>query len=352
MISKKSGPPRPPLPTQVKKVETTGQQQHEDTQKGLLGSFSIRFRRDDANESDEEISIVRKENSPDVQTESNDNGKSENSQNSDHSVAISPSSTGTNSSGASSILSTFNLPFLPKNPTLNSGSEGSSFEEQTQKEPCQNSMGEIVFMASHFEQESDASPASPKEIHHSNDSLSTSPPVSRRKDNPIVHSAMSLSSLLKKECTRSSPEGKGHVELPKAKGFVASALAGSSQLLMPIGWGGFDTEVEASVKDEEPITYTEVPLYNMLLVSLVLFLYFMLPSSSFMNGFVVGGILTFFLVFALMWFLTPDMSDEEKYKRDVLEHLDREMKMLQKTVSSEFLQPCQLYQQQDLEVRL
>ena len=39
----------------------------------------------------------------------------------------------------------------------------------------------------------------PKEIHHSNDSLSTSLPVSRRKDNPIVHSAMSLNSLLKKE---------------------------------------------------------------------------------------------------------------------------------------------------------
>ena len=117
MISKKSEPPRPPLPTRVKKVETTGQQQHEDSQKGL-GSFSIRFRRDDANEFDEEISIVRKENSPDVQTESNENDKSENSQNSEHSVAISPSSTGTNSSGASSILSTFNLPFLPKNPTL------------------------------------------------------------------------------------------------------------------------------------------------------------------------------------------------------------------------------------------
>ena len=126
-----------------------------------LGSFSIRFRRD-ANESDEEISIVRNENSPDVQTESNYNGKSENSQNSEHSVATSPSSTGTNSSGDSSNLSSFNLRFLPKNPTLNSGSEGSSFEKQTQKEPCQNSMGEIVFKASHFEQESDASPASPK----------------------------------------------------------------------------------------------------------------------------------------------------------------------------------------------
>ena len=45
------------------------------------------------------------------------------------------------------------------------------------------------------------------------------------------------------------------------------------------------------------------------------------------------------------------MSDEEKYKRDVLEH-DREMKMLQKTVSSEFLQSWQLCQQQDLEVSL
>ena len=54
-----------------------------------------------------------------------------------------------------------------------------------------------------------------------------------------------------------------------------------------------------------------------------------------------GGILPFFLVFALMWLLTPEMSDEEKYKRDVLEH-DHKMKMLQKTVSSEFLQSWQL----------
>ena len=44
-------------------------------------------------------------------------------------------------------------------------------------------------------------------------------PVSRRRDNPIVHSAMSLSSLLKKEGKRSSPEGKEHVKLPKTKGF-------------------------------------------------------------------------------------------------------------------------------------
>ena len=120
---------------------------------------------------------------------------------------------------------------------------------------------------------------------------------------------------------------------------------------MPIGLGDFNTEIGNSVKDEESVTYTEVPLYNMLLVSVVLFLYFMLPSSSFMNGFVSGGTLTFFLVFALMWLQTPEMSNEEKYKRDVLEH-DREMKMLQKTVSSEFLQSWQLCQQQDLEVSL
>ena len=165
-----------------------------------------------------------------------------------------------------------------------------------------------------------------------------------------MHSAMSLSSLLKKEGKRSSPEGKEHVKLPRTKGFLASVLADSSRLLMPVGLGDFNTEVGNSVKDEESVTYTEVPLYNMLLVSVVLFLYFMLPSSSFMNGFVLGGILTF-LVFALMWLLTPEMSDKEKYKRDVLEH-DREIKMLQKTVSSEFLQPWQLCQQQDLEVSL
>jgi hypothetical protein len=70
-----------------------------------------------------------------------------------------------------------------------------------------------------------------------------------------------------------------------------------------------------------------------------------------MNGFMFGGILTFFLVFALMWLLTPEMSDEERYKRDVLEH-EREMKTLQKTTPSEFLQPWQLNQQHDLEVRV
>ena len=42
------------------------------------------------------------------------------------------------------------------------------------------------------------------------------------------------------------------------------------------------------MKDEESVTYTEVPLYNMLLVSMVLFLYFMLPSS-FMNGLCLEG---------------------------------------------------------------
>ena len=327
MISKKSGPPRPPLPTRVKKLETSSQQQQEETQKSF-GRFSIRYSRDDANESDEEISIVRKEDSPDVQSESN--VESENAPAAEHGVSTSPNSTGT-----SSILPAFNLSFLPKTPTSNSGSEASSFEEQTQKEPCPNSMGEIFFKTSHFEQESDASPASLKEIDDSG-RVSTSPPVPRRKENPVVHSAISLKSLLKKEgqgrvnlsIKGSSPEGKGHVEVPKTKGFLASALADSSRLLMPIGLGDFNTEVGTSAKGEKPIlTYTEVPLYNMLLVSAVIFLYFMLPSSSFMNGFVFGGILTFFLVFALMWLLTPEMSDEEKYKRDVLEH-DREMQML------------------------
>ena len=128
-----------------------------------------------------------------------------------------------------------------------------------------------------------------------------------------MHSAMSLSSLLKKEGKRSSPEGKEHVKLPKTKGFLASVLADSSRLLMPVGLGDFNTEVGNSVmdEDEESVTYTQVPLYNMLLVSVVLFLYFMLPLSSFMNGFVSGGILTFFLVFALMSLLTPEMSNEE-----------------------------------------
>ena len=355
MISRKSGPPRPPLPTRVKKLETSSQQQQEETQKSL-GRFSIRYSRDDANESDEEISIVRKEDSPDVQSESN--GESENAPAGEHGVSTSPNPTGTSSSGTNSILSAFNLPFLSKTPTSNSGREASSFEEQTQKEPCPNSMGEIVFKTSHFEQESDASPASLKEMDDSG-RVSTSPPVSRRKENPVVHSAMSLSSLLKKEVQDkahfgrkgSSPEGKGHVEVPKTKGFLASALADSSRLLMPIGLGDFNTEVGTSAKGEKPVlTYTEVPLYNILLVSAVIFLYFMLPSSSFMNGLVFGGILTFFLVFALMWLLTPEMSDEEKYKRDVLEH-DREMQMLQETESGEHLQRLQLNPQQDLEVR-
>ena len=79
-----------------------------------------------------------------------------------------------------------------------------------------------------------------------------------------MYSAMSLSSLLKKEGKRSSPEGKQHVKLPKTKEFLASVLAGSSRLLMPIGLGDFNMEVGNSVKDEESVTYTEVPLYNML----------------------------------------------------------------------------------------
>ncbi len=349
MISKKSGPPRPPLPTRVRKAESGGQQADETPKK--LDRFSIRFRRDDANESDEEISIVRKENSPDVQSGPSGDGKNENTQDTENADASSPIS------GTSSILSALNpLSFLPKTPSLNNGSETSSLEEQTQQEPSENSVGEIVFKTSHFEQESDASSTSPTE---SNGRGSTSPPVPKRKDNPIVHSAMSLSSLLRKEVEQkghfgkgNSQEGRGQVELPKTKGFLASALADSSRLLMPIGLGDFNSEVPTPVKQEKSVTYTEVPLYNMLLVSMVIFLYFMLPSSSFMNGFVFGGILTFFVVFALMWLLTPEMSDEEKYKRDVLEH-EREMKMLQKmapTMPSEFLQPWQLHQQPDLEV--
>ena len=346
MISKKSGPPRPPLPTRMKKVEATGQQQDETPKS--LGLFSIRYCRDDANESDEEISIVRKENSPDVQSEASGEDKSENSQNAENDDATSPSA------GTNSILSALNnsLTFLPKSPSLNNGSEALSSEEQTQQDPSENTMGEIVFKTSHFEQDSDTSP----EVYQSNGGrLSTSPPVPRRKDNLVVHSAMSLSSLLKKEVEQRTPFGKANGQegsYAKTKGFLASALVDSSRLLMPIGLGDFNSEVGTPVKQEEPVlTYTEIPLYNMLLVSVVVFLYFMLPSSSFMNGFMFGGILTFFLVFALMWLLTPEMSDEERYKRDVLEH-EREMKTLQKTTPSEFLQPWQLNQQHDLEVRV
>ena len=91
--------------------------------------------------------------------------------------------------------------------------------------------------------------------------VSTSPPVPRRKENPVVHSAMSLRSLLKKEVQDrahigikgSSPEGKGHVEVPKTKGFLASALADSSRLLVPIGLEDFSTEVGTSAKGEKTV---------------------------------------------------------------------------------------------------
>jgi hypothetical protein len=347
MISKKSPPPRPPLPTRNRKVE----QQQDETQK-RLDLFSIRFSRDDANGSDEEISIVRKEKSPDVPSEASGEGRNESGQDAEKEHTTSPSS------GTSSILSSLynnTLSFLPKAQTLNNGSEALTPEEQTQQKPNESSMGEIVFKTSHFEEDSDTSLSSPNE---SNARSSTSPPVTKRKDNPVVHSAMSLSSLLKKEVEQrtnfgkgSNQEGRSNIELPKTKGFLASALADSSRLLMPIGFGDFNSAVPTPVKKEVVVMYTEIPLYNLLLVSVVLFLYFMLPSSSFLNGFVFGGILTFFVVFALMWLLTPEMSDEEKYKRDVLDH-EREMMLLKKlpTVPSEILQPWQLYQQHDLEV--
>ena len=345
MISKKSPPPRPPLPTRNRRVETTRQQQDE-TQRSL-DLFSIRFSRDDANGSDEEISIVRKENSPDVQPDPRRDGKNENSQDTENDDATSPSS------GTSSILSSFynnTLSLLPKSPMLNNGSEAVTPEEQTQQKPSESSVGEIVFKTSHFE-DSDTSLSSPNE---SSGRTSTSPTVTKRKDNPVVHSAVYLSSLLKREVEQRTPfskgsgqEGRGQVELPKTKKLLASALADSSRLLMPIGFGDFSSDVPTSVTQEEAVTYTEIPIYNMLLTSAIVFLYLMLPSSSFLNGFVFGGILTFFVVFALMWLLTPEMSDEEKYRRDVLDH-EREM-MLLKKAPSEILQPWQLDQQNDLE---
>ena len=345
MISKKSPPPRPPLPTRNRKVETTGQQQDETQRK--LDLFSIRFSRDDANGSDEEISIVRKEKSPDVQPDPSRDGENENPEDTKNGDATSPSS------GTSSILSSLynnTLSLLPKSPLINNGSEALTPEEPTQQKPSESSVGEIVFKTSHFE-DSDTSLSSPNE---SNGRTSTSPTVTKRKDNPVVHSAVYLSSLLKKEVEQRAPfskgssqEGRRHVELPKTKEFLASALANSSRLLMPIGFGDFSSEVPAPVTQEESVKYTEIPIYNMLLMSAIVFLYFMLPSSSFLNGFVFGGILTFFVVFALMWLLTPEMSDEEKYRRDVLDH-EREM-MLLKKAPSEILQPYQLYQQNDLE---
>ena len=334
MISKKSGPPRPPLPERMKKAENTSQQQDE-AQKSL-GHFSIRFSRDDANESDEEISIVRKDKSPDGQSESASEGKSENLQNAESSDdATSPKS----------ILSSLSLPFIAKSPTLNNGSEALSSEEQ----PQQDSVGEIVFKTSHFDEDSETSPSTSNEVYDSNGHLSTSPLVPKRRDNPVVQSAMTLKSLLIKE-RRNGHEEKSHVGL-KTKGFLASALVDSSRVVVPIGLGDLNSEVGTPVKQQEPVACTEIPLYNMLFVSMFVFLYFMLPSSSFVNGFMFGGILTLFLVFALMWLLTPEMTDEEKYKRDVMEH-EREMKMLEKTSPAKFLQPWQLCQQPDLEVRL
>lgn len=355
MISRKAGPSRPPLPMRAKKLASAGQQQQEvsdETTQKRFDLFSIRYSRDDANESDEEISIVRKENSPDVTSESIGEGKNECSQN----VGIATLS----SSGTSSILSALNntLSFLPRSPSLNNGNEALNSEEPTEQEQSQSSVGGIVFKSSHFEQDSDTRSTSlNSDAYISNERHSNSPPAQRRhiKDNTVVHQTMSLSSLLKKEVEHRTHFGKGNgqegrfpVELPKTTGFLASALADSSRLLMPIGLGNLGSEV-TPVKQDVPVTYTEIPLYNMLLVSVLVFLYLMLPSSSFVNGFVFGGILMFFLVFALMWLLTPEMSDEEKYQRDVREH-EHEMKMLQKTMKSDVLQSSKFNQQHDLEV--
>lgn len=356
MISKKSPPPRPPLPSRRKAEPATGQQLDEANAQKKFGLFSIRYSRDDANESDEEISIVRKDSLPDGESESTSaEVKSENAR--DVQNGHSPSS------GTSSVLSALTLPFLPKSSTVTSGSEALSCDEPSKQDTTNNSEGEFVFKTSHFEEEHMSNPGSLNEVSKStsNDRHSTSPPTQKRKENPVMSSAMSLSSLLKKEFEQKTNLGKGSSpdepkktwevskESPQTKGFIASALAGSSQLLMPIGLGDLSGASNHPVEEKEDKTYTDVPLYNLLLVAMVVFLYFMLPSSSFVNGFVFGGNLTFFLVFALMWLLTPEMSDEERYKRDILEH-EREMKMLQKKVSCEYLQRWQLNQQPDLEV--
>ncbi|XP_028413204.1 testis-expressed protein 2-like [Dendronephthya gigantea] len=349
MISRKMGPPRPPLPSRIRKGDATVQQQLQDDSPKKPEQFSIRFRRDDANESDEEISIVRKESLPDVQSERtepiNTEAKSESSPSSEHGEqASSPSS------GTSSIFSALPLPFLPKSPSPNSGNEMPSFEEPTQQSEPNDDVDEIVFKTSHFEQEHESSSQKNDGDSDGNDSLSANPPEHKRGDNLVVHSKMKFSYLQKMD-KRGSPEtekgslGKNHVELKgdtKTNRFVVSALAESSKLIMPFGLGNVNSAVHSSVKQDNATTEIEIPLYNMLIVSTILFLYFMLPSTSFMNGFVFGGFLMFFLVFALMWLLTPEMSDEERYKRDVLEH-EQEMKRIQMDSSSKLFQPYQHY---------
>ena len=363
MISKRSLPPRPPLPNTRKLGDSlakpAGQQDDQDAAGSLrkLDFFSIRYSRDDANESDEEISIIRKEDNDEevVQNEQVQNVDA---------VAEVPHHANNSpiNSTASSLLSTISRPFLVRLPTKSS-SEASSFEDKQTLEGHVNEREDIESVEA--ERCGNANGGSRSNERNEFDAtngrcgVSTAERRNESSTNSVVSSAMSLSSLLKKEVEQrihlgktitndaNEREGSEREIDPTKERSLSSALLKSSQLFMPFGINSGDITPEKEGKREK--LETDVPMYNILLVSVVAFLFLMLPTSSFANGFVLGGFLTFFAVCALMWLLTPEMSDEERYKRDVMEHA-KEMENVERR-QHESLDPWQLSKPKDLEVR-
>lgn len=281
---------------------------------------------------------------------------------------------GSISASTSSLLSSISLPFLPRSPT-NSVNEALNFQDPGNVDNDESTVGErdCNKTAEKSEQENVPVESSTNgDCHPSERSLSSqgrnsvSPPKPKRINetvNSVVSSAMSLSSLLKKEVeqrthfARGSPEEQKdegnrqlHVQVdPGKKGVLTSALATSTRFLVPFDFGDKNLGVSPQKRERKAeSSYTDVPLYNMLIASVVAFLYLMLPTSSFINGFVLGGFLMFFIVCALMWLLTPEMSDEQRYKRDLLEY-SKEMEDLEKKEPRQCLQPWQLAELHDLE---
>ena len=363
MISKRSPPPRPPMPKRNLDSSTKLSGQVDSQETGPLKKvdfFTIRYSRDDANESDEEISIVRKED--------NANGEDAESKGKPQSPDVFRENTSNENNGNAnnSLLSTISRPFLHKSPTKSS-SEASNTQEKPvldmdkdeEHVPDQDLKSTETVLGDSSVNEL----AQTREPKVSHGRRSVSPPKQRneKSTDPVVSSAMSLSSLLKKEMehkahfakvntdAKLNSERNGQLEEDSTKkGSLSSALMRSSRLLVPFGMSyGASTRKEDS-KGET--LYTDVPLYNILLASVAMFLFLMMPTSSFMNGFVLGGFLMFFTICTLMWLLTPEMSDEERYRRDLLEHAKELEGMVRNEPESLEAELWHLFKPRDLEV--
>lgn len=344
MASKKVGPPRPPLPSknQLKQKQVdTKRTEHTEDVIATRNPFSIRYCRDDSNQSDEEISITLKEKAPVVQLDRNNENKTDplnnGSLHGENSLSNSPATP----SGSCVLHS---LPFLPKAPNISNKEPISDGETLNCKAAGQNnSSDEIVFETAHYDNEANTIASVNSNEQEENN------PLSSGANNPVIHSSMSLKSLLKKDVHNLSniPKAKS-LEDMKRKSLLASAIIGTTKLIMPFGVGDLSSEITDQETDkDEDVFQKEIPVYNILLLSTVVFLYFMLPSSSFVNGLAFGGVLMYFVIFTLIWILTPEMTNEERYRRDLIEH-ELEMEKLQ--ISKNATQCSNSNQPQDLEV--